>query len=108
MPMLDRRTRRGLPEFAAPSRMVRLRGGSLVMRSASAATARWGPLQARPIGSPCPATLLAAMGLRSRLGRLSRRAWPRRIAVLVALLAVVVAVLPASASTRDYSGALRG
>jgi len=48
------------------------------------------------------------MELRSRLGRLSRRAWPRRIAVFVAVLAVVAAVLPASASTRDYSGAVTG
>ena len=48
------------------------------------------------------------MELRSRLGRLARRAWPRRIAVLVAVLAVVVAVLPGSASTRDYSGAITG
>jgi hypothetical protein len=48
------------------------------------------------------------MELRSRLGRFSRRAWPRRIAVLVAVLAVVAIVLPASASTRDYSGAITG
>ena len=48
------------------------------------------------------------MELRSRLGRLARRAWPRRIVVLVAVLAVVAAVLPASASTRGYSGAITG
>ena len=78
------------------------------MGSTGAATAPAGPLRGWPTGSPCPATVLAAMELRSRLGRLSRRAWPRRIAVLVALLAVVAAVLPASASTRGYSGAITG
>jgi hypothetical protein len=48
------------------------------------------------------------MELRSTLGRLSRRAWSRGIAVLVALLAVVAVVLPASAPTRVYSGAITG
>jgi len=51
--------------------------------------------------------IAAAAELRSRLGRRSRRAWPRRIAVLAALLAVIAAV-PAFASTRDYSGSIAG
>jgi hypothetical protein len=48
------------------------------------------------------------MELRSRLGRLPGRAWPRGIVALVAVLAVVAAVLPGSASSRDYRGAITG
>jgi hypothetical protein len=68
----------------------------------------WGPTTGLADWIVLPATVLAAMELRSSLGRLSRRAWPRRIVVLMALLAVVAIVLPASASTRDYRGAITG